>query len=95
MVSKPSSTSVTVAADDLQWLTAGDTVLIYEPGEEQNSTPRAVQYTIDTISGTTVNFTGSLASWVGSDSVITYPLVANCTTRQARFTHNAAAYRLT
>ena len=95
VVSKPSSTSVTVAADDLQWLTAGDTVLIYEPGEEQNSTPRAVQYTIDTISGTTVNFTGSLASWVGSDSVITYPLVANCTTRQARFTHNAAAYRLT
>ena len=94
VLSKPTSTSITIAAGDLKWIDQGTTVLIYTPGQEQNSTPQAVQYTITTISGTTVNFATSLASWVGAGSVVTYPLVADCNTRQARFSHNAEAYRL-
>jgi hypothetical protein len=94
ILSKPSSTSVTVGAGDLKWLDQASTVLVYTPGQEQSGTPQAVQYTISTISGTTVNFTTSLASWVGAGSVITYPLVADSNARQARFTHNADTYRL-
>jgi hypothetical protein len=94
ILSKPSSTSVTVGAGDLKWLDQSSTVLVYTPGQEQSGTPQAVQYTISTISGTTVNFTTSLASWVGAGSVITYPLVADSNARQARFTHNADTYRL-
>ena len=94
VVSKPTSSSITVATDDLQWLDAGTVVYIYNPGQELNSTPQYAEVTITTISGTTVNFASSLASWVGTDSIVTYPLVANCTTRQARFVHNASTYKL-
>ena len=94
VLTRPSSTSITVAASDLLWLDAGTTVLIYNPGEEQNATPQAVQYVITTISGETVNFTSTLASWVGAGTIVTYPLVADSSTRQARFTHNADTYRL-
>lgn len=95
VVSKPTSTSVTVAADDVQWLDEGASVLIYIPGDENHpTTPKTAQYNITDITGVTVTFSGALASWVGSTSVITYPLIANSNTRQLRFTHNSAAYRL-
>lgn len=91
ILSKPTASSVTVAEDDLQWLTAGAKVQIYEPGEE---ILLVAEYEISTISGTTINFTASIGSWVAAGSVITYPTVANCNTRQSRFTHNAITYRL-
>lgn len=94
VVSKPSSTSVTVAADDLQWLTNGATVSIYTPGQEVASTPQIAEHTISNISGTTISFSSALGSWVGTSSVITYPAVSSSNERQTRFTHNSTAYKL-
>ena len=89
IASKSSSTVVVIAASDAQWLRGDDKVLIYNPGEEQAATPEITEMTItaDGVGATTVEFTGTLPSWVGTDSIITYAENANCTTRQQRFTH--------
>ena len=94
ILSKPTSTSVTVSSDDLKWLSNGATVAIFNPGQEAAATPQIAEHTISTISGTTINFSSALASWVGTTSIITYPAVGSCNERQARFTHNSAAYRV-
>ena len=87
VVAKPDSTTITIAANDAQWLTDGDQVLIYNVGEEQNATPETATYTIDTVSATSVTFTGALAAWVDAGSIVTYPAHTAATTRQQRFIH--------
>jgi len=84
----------------MQLFDASTTVLIYEPGEEQNSTPESVQITLSAIAAPTdanpflLTFGSSLPGWVSARSIITFPLVANCSTRQATFTHNDATSKL-
>ena len=84
----------------MQLFEAATTVLIYQPGDEQNSTPKSTQITLSAVAAPTdanprlLTFGSSLPGWVDTDSIITFPLVANCSTKQAAFTHNESTSKL-
>ena len=92
-----STTTVTVdnLFDVLDRLVVADVVLLHTPGDEQDATtPKSAEATIQALADITdanprlVTFTAALPAWVDTSTVITYPVLASCTTRQAAYVHN-------
>jgi hypothetical protein len=88
VVTKDSSTQVTLTAGEGAYFVGGDVVTIYARGQESS---REATYTINTVVGDVVTFTGALASWVGTGSIQTYPPRASATASQDDFMYDNAA----
>ena len=88
LASKDSSTQITLTSGG-GFFSAADVVTIYSPGEEST---REATYTINTVVGQVVTFTGALASWVSATDILTYPPLASATTDQDDWVFDAAAY---
>jgi hypothetical protein len=62
---------------------AGETITVYNPGQETAATPETADHEIDTINDSVITITGStFAAWVGAGTRVTYPVLADCSTRQ-------------
>ena len=85
--SKDSSTEITMTSTAAaKMYKAGETITVYNPGQETAATPEKADHDIDTISGATITITGStFAAWVGAGTRVTYPALADCSTRQDDF----------
>lgn len=77
----------------IEWFTAGDSVILYNRGEEALGTPEIETLVIDSISGSVITFTTTPASWVALNTRITFPNVSAATTDQDDFFFNSSDYR--
>ena len=77
----------------IEWFTAGDSVILYNRGEEALGTPEIETLVIDSISGSVITFTTTPAAWVALDTRITFPNVSAATTDQDDFFFNSSDYR--
>ena len=82
--SKDSSTEITLTSTAAaNMYKAGETITVYNPGQETASTPETADHEIDTINDSVITITGStFAAWVGAGTRVTYPVLADCSTRQ-------------
>ena len=82
--SKDSSTEITLTSTAAaNMYKAGETITVYNPGQETASTPETADHEIDTINDSVITITGStFATWVGAGTRVTYPVLADCSTRQ-------------
>jgi hypothetical protein len=56
---------------------------VYNRGQETAGTPEKANHTIDTINGAVITITAStFGAWVGAGTRATYPVLADCSTRQ-------------
>lgn len=87
IASKDSSTEVTLGAGQSAFYAEAERVTIYNVGQESAATPEIAVYTIDSINGSQVTFTTSIASWVGAGSIMTYCALSLASSRQANFAY--------
>ena len=85
--SKDSTTQITMTSTAAAGMyKEGEVITVYNRGQETAATPEKANHTIDTISGAAITITGStFGSWVGAGTRVTYPLLADCSTRQDDF----------
>ena len=85
--SKGSTTEITMTSTAAAAMyKAGEIVTVYNRGQETAGTPEKANHTIDTINDAVITITGStFGSWVGAGTRVTYPVLADCSTRQDDF----------
>ena len=85
--SKDSTTQITMTSTAAAAMyKAGETITVYNRGQDTAATPEKADHDIDTISGAVITITGStFAAWVGAGTRVTYPVLADCSTRQDDF----------
>ena len=85
--SKDSTTQITMTSTAAAAMyKAGETITVYNRGQESAGTPQKADHDIDTISGAVITITGStFGSWVGAGTRVTYPVLGDCSTRQDDF----------
>lgn len=90
----PSGNTVTITSG-IEWFQAGETVIIYNRGNEALGTPEfgaLIIQSIDT-SANTITFTSTPAAWVAANTRITYPQVTSASSDQDDFFYNNADYK--
>jgi hypothetical protein len=82
--SKGSTTEITMTSTAAAAMyKAGETITVYNRGQETAGTPEKANHTIDTINGAVITITAStFGAWVGAGTRVTYPVLADCSTRQ-------------
>ena len=77
----------------VEWFTAGESVILYNRGEEALGTPEIETLVIDTISGNDVTFTTTPAAWVAANTRITYPNLSAASAAQDDFFFRSDLYK--
>jgi hypothetical protein len=90
----PSGNTVTITSG-IEWFQAGETVIIYNRGNEALGTPEfgaLIILSIDT-SANTITFTSTPAAWVAANTRITYPQVTSASADQDDFFYKNDDYK--
>lgn len=84
---KNSATDFDLGTGEGQWFTAGDSITLYEPGNE--ATREEIRI-IDTVTSDNITITVAASAWVGVGSRVTYPDEASATTTQDDYAYHHA-----
>lgn len=79
-VASPSGSQFDVAAADVQWFKAGETITLYNEGLESTELATRV---IDTVAGTTITCTSALPAFVAAGTRVTFPALASASASQS------------